>query len=133
MSDINTATAAFRHVPVLVTGATGKVGRHLVQALVTAGARVAILTRSTERARTLWPAANVDYRTGDIGDPASLEAALLGIEVVFHLASYAPTAAEANIYAAPAHWTVSAEGTRNLVDAALARGCLLYTSPSPRD
>ena len=130
MSDINTATAAFRHVPVLVTGATGKVGRHLVRALVTAGARVAILTRSTEKARTLWPAANVDYRTGDIGDPVSLDAALLGIEVIFHLASYAPTTTEANIYAAPAHWTVSAEGTRNLVDAALARGVrrLVYLS-----
>lgn len=121
---------SFQHMPVLVTGATGKVGRHLVQALVDAGARVAILTRSTERARTLWPAARIDYRLGDLGEPASVEAALLGIETVFHLASYAPTAAEANIYAAPAHWTVSAEGTRNLVDATLAKGIhrLVYFS-----
>ena len=128
--DINKTSAAFQHMPVLVTGATGKVGRHLVQALLGVGAQVAILTRSTDRARTLWPAANIDYRAGDIGDPVSLSAALLGIEVVFHLASYAPTAAEANIYAAPAHWTVSAVGTRHLVDVALARGVrrLVYLS-----
>lgn len=120
----------FQQVPVLVTGATGKVGRHLVQALVDAGAQVAILTRSTERARTLWPAARIDYRQGDLGEPASVEAALLGIEIVFHLASYSPTAAEANIYAAPAHWKVSAEGTRNLMDAVLTKGVrrLVYLS-----
>ena len=128
--DNKKTTAKFQHLPVLVTGATGKVGRHLVRALVGAGAQVTILTRSTDRARTLWPGANIDYRTGDIGDPVSLNTALLGIEIVFHLASYAPTAAEANIYAAPAHWTVSAEGTRNLVDVALARGVsrLVYLS-----
>jgi UDP-glucose 4-epimerase len=120
----------FRDLPVLVTGATGKLGRHLVQALLDAGARVTILTRDPEQARTLWPGALVTCRAGDLGDNASLAAALAGIECVFHLASYSPGPDEADIYEAPAHWTVSAEGTRNLVAAALTSGIrrLVYLS-----
>ena len=62
-SDVDGLTASFfRHLPVLVTGATGKLGRHLVQALLAREARVAILTRSPERARTLWPGAGVQQQ-----------------------------------------------------------------------
>lgn len=124
------ADAPFRGLPVLITGATGKVGRHLVQALLDKGARVTILTRAPEKAQTLWPGAPVTCRAGDLGDAASLANALVGIECVFHLASYAPGPDEAAIYEAPAHWTVSAEGTRNLVAAALTGGIrrLIYLS-----
>lgn len=115
-------TLEFRNLSVLVTGATGKVGRHLVQALLAAGARVAILSRDPVRARTLWPEARVDCRAGDLGDQASLASALVGIDLVFHLASYSPAPQEAAIYEAAAHWTVSAEGTRNLVEAAVLGG-----------
>lgn len=120
----------YRHLPVLVTGATGKLGRHLVQALLAREARVAILTRSTARARTLWPGADLAYRQADLQDPATLGPALEGIALVFHLASYAPLPGEAAIYEAPAHWTVSATGTRHLVAAALAAGVrrLVYVS-----
>lgn len=122
--------APFRGLPVLVTGATGKVGCHLVQALLDEGARVTILTRTPEKARTLWPGAPVTCRAGDLGDAASLAAALVGVKCVFHLASYAPGPDEADIYEAPAHWTVSAKGTRNLVAAALTSGIhrLVYLS-----
>ncbi len=122
--------ASFRGLPVLVTGATGKLGRHLVQALLDEGARVTVLTRTPEKARTLWPGAPVTCRAGDLGDAASLATALVEIECVFHLASYSPGPDEADIYEAPAHWTVSAEGTRNLVAAALTGGIrrLVYLS-----
>jgi len=121
---------AFQHLPVLVTGASGKLGRHLVQALLAHEARVAILTRSPARARTLWPGAAVECRPADLEDPATLGPALEGIALVFHLASYPPAPGEADIYEAPAHWTVSAEGTRHLVAAALAAGVrrLVYLS-----
>ena len=130
MTDAIQADAPFRDLPVLVTGATGKVGRHLVQALLDEGARVTALTRTPEKARTLWPGAPVTCRAGDLGDPASLATALVGIECVFHLASYSPGPDEADIYEAPAHWTVSAKGTRNLVAAALTGGIrkLVYLS-----
>ncbi len=120
----------FQHLPVLVTGATGKLGRHLVQDLLAREARVAILTRARARARTLWPGAVVDCREGDLEHPATLGPALEGIALVFHLASYSPAPDEADIYAAPAHWAVSAEGTRHLVAAAGAAGVrrLVYLS-----
>ncbi len=123
-------TLEYRNLSVLVTGATGKVGRHLVQALLAAGARVAILSRDPVRARTLWPGARVDCRAGDLGDPASLADALVDIDLVFHLASYSPAPHEAAIYEAAAHWTVSAEGTRNLVEGAVSGGVrrLVYLS-----
>lgn len=130
-SDVDGLTASFfRHLPVLVTGATGKLGRHLVQALLAREARVAILTRSPERARTLWPGAGVDCRAADLEDPATLGPALEGIALVFHLASYSPAPDEADIYEAHSHWTVSAEGTRHLVAAARAAGVrrLVYLS-----
>ena len=120
----------YRHLPVMVTGATGKLGRHLVQALLEREAQVAILTRSPARARTLWPGAAVDCREADLEDPATLVSALEGIALVFHLASYSPTPDEADIYEAPAHWAVSATGTRHLVEAARAAGVgrLVYLS-----
>jgi len=119
-----------REVPVLVTGATGKVGRHLVSALLDEGARVSILTRTPERARSLWPVAEIDCRIGDLTDGSTLASILKGIEAVFHLASYAPATDEADVYDVPAHWTVTAQGTRALVAVAVAAGVqrLVYLS-----
>jgi len=116
------AAAGSTQGPVLITGATGRIGRCLVAAL--AGAEphtaVAVLTRAPQAVKELWPDTPIDYRYGDLTDPASLAPALEGIDVVFHLASYSPNANEPDPYASPAHWAVSAEGTRNLVDAAIA-------------
>ncbi|MBK1695000.1 epimerase [Chromatium weissei] len=101
-------------VPVLVTGATGKLGQHLVSALLTAGARVFIATRHSAQAMTLWSNSAIEYRYADLTDETTLHELLNGIEIVFHLASYSPPAHSSQIYDAPAHWTVTALGTRNL-------------------
>lgn len=58
---------------VLVTGATGNVGRHLVDALLAGGHRVRALTRSPERA-DLPP--GVEVVAGDLTDPTTLDDAL---------------------------------------------------------
>jgi UDP-glucose 4-epimerase len=124
------APTGFRDRPVLVTGATGKVGRRLVTALLSAGARVAILTREPERARTLWPGVALEYRAGDLTASETLTGLLAGIDTVFHLASYSPGPREPDIYEAPAHWPVTALGTRNLAKlvAASRVRCLVYLS-----
>jgi uncharacterized protein YbjT (DUF2867 family) len=60
---------------ILVTGATGTVGRHLVEQLSAAGHRVRALTRDPARARF---AAGVEVVAGDLRDAATLGAAFDG-------------------------------------------------------
>lgn len=65
---------------ILVTGATGNVGRHVVEQLVAAGQEVRALTRRPEQAGL--PDA-VEVVRGDLAEPESLPAALRGIDRVF--------------------------------------------------
>ncbi|WP_328606464.1 NAD(P)H-binding protein [Amycolatopsis sp. NBC_00345] len=69
---------------ILVLGATGKIGRSLVPALLDAGAEVRALTRDPSRAR-IDPRAQVVR--GDLDDTASLPRLLDGVERVFVLTS----------------------------------------------
>ncbi|MFB9907573.1 NAD(P)H-binding protein [Allokutzneria oryzae] len=69
---------------VLVTGATGTVGRHLVHQLVSAGHEVRALTRAPEKA-DLPP--QVQVVAGDLADPASLAGAFDGVTAV-HLITF---------------------------------------------
>ncbi|MEE1828588.1 SDR family NAD(P)-dependent oxidoreductase [Streptomyces sp. BE20] len=69
---------------VLVTGATGTVGNHLVRRLLKDGAEVRALVREPERAAALLPA-GVHLAPGDLTDPAAVRAALVGVERAFVL------------------------------------------------
>jgi uncharacterized protein YbjT (DUF2867 family) len=66
--------------PVLVTGATGRVGRVLIDQLLSADVPVRALTRRPAAAGL--PAA-VDVVSGDLTAPESLDAALQGVSAVF--------------------------------------------------
>ncbi|MEU3054845.1 SDR family oxidoreductase [Streptomyces griseus] len=61
---------------ILVTGATGTVGRRVVEQLLERGEHVRALTRDPARAEL---PAGVDVVRGDLTDPASLEPALEGV------------------------------------------------------
>jgi uncharacterized protein YbjT (DUF2867 family) len=65
---------------ILVTGATGRIGRLVVDELLRAGAPVRALTRKPERAAL---PTRVDVVAGDFTNPASLDPALSGAAVVF--------------------------------------------------
>src|SRR5512139_16139 len=69
---------------ILVTGATGFVGSHLVKRLRQEGLKVRAVTRTPAKAQSLADL-GVEVVPGDIGDPASLDAAAKGCDTVVHL------------------------------------------------
>ena len=109
---------------VLITGATGQVGHAIARRLADDGVEPRALVRSPERARVL--PAGVQPVFGDVTDAPSLHAALDGCAMVYHSAGI------------PEQWRqdvgefarVNVEGTRNVVEAALAAGVerFVYTS-----
>jgi uncharacterized protein YbjT (DUF2867 family) len=66
---------------VLVTGATGRIGRTVIDLLIDAGVPVRALTRRPEAAAAL--PAEAEVVTGDLTVPESLDAALRGARAVF--------------------------------------------------
>ena len=77
---------------VLVTGATGRVGRMVVDLLADAGLPVRALTRRPEEAAL---PAGVEVVTGDLTVPESLDAALRGVDAVFLVWTVSPATAPA--------------------------------------
>src|SRR6202049_387420 len=69
-----------------VTGATGFVGSHVARVLAEQGADLRLLVRSSSDTRNI-EGLKADWATGDLRDPGSLEKALSGCEVVFHVAA----------------------------------------------
>ncbi|MEV0090850.1 NAD(P)H-binding protein [Streptomyces sp. NPDC050738] len=65
---------------IVVTGATGNVGRPLVQALLTAGEEVTAVSRRPEGEE-----AGVRYRQAELADPAELKRVLDGADALFLL------------------------------------------------
>jgi len=110
---------------VLVTGASGFVGSHLLPELLGAGHRVVALVRSPtsgEKVTRRLPAAlaaNLELRTGDVDRPATLPAALAGVEAVVHLAAIPRDSNGGRQLLA-----VNLDGTRNLVAAMQASGVM---------
>jgi uncharacterized protein YbjT (DUF2867 family) len=84
---------ATRVPPVLVTGATGRVGRVVVDLLTDAGVPVRALTHRPEAAAAL--PASVEVVTGDLTAPESLDAALRGASAVFLVWTVPPATAAA--------------------------------------
>jgi uncharacterized protein YbjT (DUF2867 family) len=77
--------------PVLVTGATGRVGRVVVDLLIDAGVPVRALMHRSEATAPL--PANVEVVTGDLTVPESLDAGLRGVSTVFLVWTAPPTTA----------------------------------------
>jgi 2-alkyl-3-oxoalkanoate reductase len=100
---------------VLVTGATGFVGSHLVEALRRRGDDVTILARSAQKATALAPL-GVEVMLGDLNDRPALERAVQGRDVVYHVAGVVAARSEADFMA------TNRDGTRHLTDAARGAG-----------
>ncbi|SDN14095.1 NAD(P)H-binding protein [Ensifer sp. YR511] len=64
--------------PILVTGATGKLGRLVVERLLARGQPVRVFTRRPETARALF-GETLQIAAGDFGDRAALDTAVRGV------------------------------------------------------
>lgn len=100
----------------LVTGATGLVGRHLVERLAPQGG-VRVLARASTDVSEL-EALGVEIVRGDLRDATALARAVAGCTLVYHLA--ARTAVER--VASRTYREVNVVGTRNVACAAAASG-----------
>jgi nucleoside-diphosphate-sugar epimerase len=98
----------------LVTGGTGFVGAHVVEALRARGDQVTCLVRSPARARALgWT--DVRLVAGDLDDAPALRAACAGATTIFHLAGLI-SARDATEF-----MRANRDGTAHLLEAASAQ------------
>jgi nucleoside-diphosphate-sugar epimerase len=115
---------------VFVAGATGVIGCRAVPALIAAGHDVTALVRSPAKAALArsWGATAVE---SSLFDPEQLRVAVAGHDAVCNLATHIPPLASAGN---PRSWQensrIRSEGSRNLVDAALAAGATYYVQES---
>jgi uncharacterized protein YbjT (DUF2867 family) len=107
---------------ILVTGANGFVGGHVVRALVDAGERVRALVRDAGGAAAL-DGVDCELARGDVTDPASLRAAAEGCTTVVHLVAI--------LTGKPGDFDrVMTEGSRSLLDAARDAGVSRFVQMS---
>jgi nucleoside-diphosphate-sugar epimerase len=111
---VSRADERLRPVPVLITGATGFIGSHLVETLAASGfEEITVLVRSPQNCATIarFP---IRLRIADLLDAREVREAVKGQRHVFHLA-YGRDGGRTR--------DTTVEGTRNVVNAAIAEGC----------
>ena len=115
---------------IFVTGATGVLGRATFPQLLTSGYTVRALSRGEANDAAIR-ALGAEPVRANLFDPASLSAALAGADAVLHLATRIPPTSDMRHRSA---WVendrIRAEGTKNLVDAALQSGTRVFVYPS---
>jgi uncharacterized protein YbjT (DUF2867 family) len=104
---------------ILVTGAAGYIGRHLVERLLERGERPRLLVRDVGRVARLFPADTVDLVQGDTTRPESLPGAVRGVDTIIHAAFITADHKEStgNHYE-----ETNVQGTANLIRAAREAG-----------
>lgn len=125
MADTSSSAGTNKAARVLITGATGFLGRHIVRACVEAGFTVRIFHRSCS---DLTPLENlpIEKAHGEITDQIAVREALTECQGMFHvagMASFNPADRDALI-------KTNVYGTRAVMAAALERGIdrVVYTS-----
>ena len=98
---------------ILVTGASGFLGRHLVDKLLVQECSV----RTVSRSHFHSPGSRVKQIQGDIRDVTLLQSALAGVENVYHAAAVVPGTGNDNEM-----WDINVIGTRRVAEACVRAG-----------
>ncbi len=93
---------------ILVTGATGFIGRTLIRHLFDAGRKVRVLIRPSRRSPRLPKGLPVEVAVVSLADERAIRAALKDVDAIFHLAGAESQGRNANLLA------VDMRGTENL-------------------
>lgn len=101
---------------ILVTGATGFIGRTLIRQLSTIGYPLRALIRPSPRTPKLPKGVPIEVAVVSLADTRGLRAAMRDVETIFHFASAENQGARGNLSVA------DIQGTQNLVDAAADAG-----------
>lgn len=112
---------------VLVTGATGFIGTHLVKALVKNNYLVCIFHRASSNLEAFLPLGSaVTYVQGDVVDKSSVDQVVQGKDYVFHLAGLISSSHKDKALMQK----INIEGTKHIVEACLKHSIkrLIYVS-----
>ena len=103
---------------ILVTGGTGFVGAHLIRRLLSRGHRVRSLDKNTGLFDDELRAAGATLLSGSVTDATTVERAVAGCEMVYHLASpFGDILQPDQVY-----WDIEVNGTRNVLEASRKHG-----------
>ena len=99
---------------VLVTGGTGFTGSHLLKRLAATGATIRVIARGSS-SRTDLEQLPIEWFTGDVFDPETVEQATRNVNVIFHVAAaYREAKISDDVY-----HNVHVKSTRLLAEAAM--------------
>ncbi len=101
---------------ILITGATGFIGRALVRQLSSTGEQVRVLLRPSPQSPRIPKGVPVEVAVVSLNDERGVRAALRGVDQIYHLASASTQGRRGNLL------TTDIEGTRTLAQAAKDAG-----------
>ncbi len=109
---------------ILITGATGFIGRALVRQFSETGQQVRVLLRSSPKSPRLPKGVPVEVAVVSLNDERGIRAALRGVDQIYHLATAATQGRGGSLF------TTDIEGTRTLAQVAANAGIerLVYLS-----
>jgi len=113
---------------VLVTGGTGFIGSHLVRRNLEEGCDVHVLVLPGSPKPREYEKSGIDMVYGDIRDFESVERAVEGVEVVFHLAAKVTDWAPKELF-----YRINVSGIRNICEASLRKGIKRFVEVSTND
>ncbi|MBU2514704.1 NAD-dependent epimerase/dehydratase family protein [bacterium] len=101
--------------PVLVTGATGFIGRILVEKLLKHEIQIKALVLPDEKLPPGWETNKlISVIRGSVTDPAAVEKAMKNVKTLFHLAAVVADWGDENLF-----WDIGVNGTRHVLDEAI--------------